>query len=726
MSQVVAASSQERTLAKLLVFIGLMLLILIPRLSQLDALATSDEQLWVARSANFYEALTIGDLADTYQFVHPGVPVMWAGAFGIWLHVPELAESAGGQIGIRGRAMPELLHSIGYSKIEFLVELRQVLIIVSAIVLFGGFLILSRLVGFVQAAVAIAFVSLDPMHIGLTRLLHVDGLSTNLLLLSVLAFSLHLNEGSRRALAISAIAGGFACLTRSANAALIPILAFISFIDFMSATEITVRRFIRSVGPIARKIAIWSAIALATFSAAWPAMWVAPAGTMRKMFVGGAELAAEPHARQMFFLGRMLLVDPGLLYYPVVLVYRVSAITILGLVVVIVALLRPRDIGKELPRRVVQHLFLFSFSYLILLSIAPKKIDRYLLPVVVMLDLIAALGLISFAIWISNGFLRRVKRFSQLAFPACCLILLISQAGFAAQSSPVFIDEANPLIGGTNGGRAAFSSNLGEGGKEIAESLMTIDNVEQLDIVTGLWPQTVDIYLPFATKAAIYTYDLEGAGQWLSTDLLVVSFPEIQRGFYTQDYLNWFNSHEPIRTVYDDHGVYARIYDIRGKPLPNFLTEFNGTPLGFGPGTHLNGVILPKLVAQGEGAKVQLYFQQQGPPANLEMTIDVVDRHGQSVSTTRKTEYFNPTDVTTVVTLIVDTPIDAKPGRYTIQLSIRDVSSGLVLTLVPMSTSDPLSSVVPVGTYRIERLSDAQEYVGFTPSADAIPVPDDR
>ncbi|MGH2549281.1 MAG: hypothetical protein ACRDHN_07815, partial [Thermomicrobiales bacterium] len=53
----------------LLVSAALLALLLIPRLSDLDALVTPDEPLWIARSANFYEAVAKGDLRDTYQFV---------------------------------------------------------------------------------------------------------------------------------------------------------------------------------------------------------------------------------------------------------------------------------------------------------------------------------------------------------------------------------------------------------------------------------------------------------------------------------------------------------------------------------------------------------------------------------------------------------------------------------------------------------------------------------
>src|SRR5687767_11036859 len=55
----------------------LLAILLLTGLRDLDALVTPDEPLWVARSANFYQALSSGDFEDTYQAAHPGVVTMW-------------------------------------------------------------------------------------------------------------------------------------------------------------------------------------------------------------------------------------------------------------------------------------------------------------------------------------------------------------------------------------------------------------------------------------------------------------------------------------------------------------------------------------------------------------------------------------------------------------------------------------------------------------------------
>ena len=52
----------------------------VPRSLSLDQFVTADEPGLLFRSANFYQALTNRDLANTVQLEHPGVPVTWAGA----------------------------------------------------------------------------------------------------------------------------------------------------------------------------------------------------------------------------------------------------------------------------------------------------------------------------------------------------------------------------------------------------------------------------------------------------------------------------------------------------------------------------------------------------------------------------------------------------------------------------------------------------------------------
>ena len=90
---------RERTqrLRTALILLGLFVAAWLPRVVALDAFVTIDERKWLTRSANFYEAVSHGDPANTFQREHPGVTVMWAGTLGFLQKFPEYPQAETGQ-----------------------------------------------------------------------------------------------------------------------------------------------------------------------------------------------------------------------------------------------------------------------------------------------------------------------------------------------------------------------------------------------------------------------------------------------------------------------------------------------------------------------------------------------------------------------------------------------------------------------------------------------------
>ncbi|MCC6791665.1 MAG: hypothetical protein IT336_08275, partial [Thermomicrobiales bacterium] len=134
--------------------------------------------------------------------------------------------------------------------------------------------------------------------------------------------------------------------------------------------------------------------------------------------------------------------------------------------------------------------------------------------------------------------------------PALVTVVLFAQASLAFSAAPFYIDVANPLLGGTLGAREQFSSGWGDGGKEVAEALLEIEGIQQATVTGSIWPQSIDTYLPFAIQRPYYSLDLHGAGQWLLTDYLVLTYPEVQRQLYPQSLRAWFSERRPVRTVF--------------------------------------------------------------------------------------------------------------------------------------------------------------------------------
>src|SRR5262245_49430271 len=82
-----------------LILFVLFLAVWTPRVLALDRFVTEDERRWLTRSANFYQAITHGDWAHTFQREHPGVTVMWMGTLGFLRQYPSYAQRAPGQFG---------------------------------------------------------------------------------------------------------------------------------------------------------------------------------------------------------------------------------------------------------------------------------------------------------------------------------------------------------------------------------------------------------------------------------------------------------------------------------------------------------------------------------------------------------------------------------------------------------------------------------------------------
>lgn len=678
-------------------------IILIPRLHNLDGLVTSDERFWMTRSANFLQALDSGELKYTDQFVHPGVTVMWLGAAAYQFTIPELPELMKGQLYTRDRSLTDLLTANGYSKIDTLVQLRRFETTFSALVLLAVFICASRIIRPWHAFAAVLFVSLDPMHIGFTRLLHLDGLSTNLLLLALVAFTWHFERRSRVALIISGIAAGAAYLTRSANIVLIPLFGMIAFLETMHDPLRQNQSLIRRGLGTVRTLCPWALVSLITFVACWPALWVAPGATLRNLLLGGASLASAPHSKRILFLGEVTPNDPGLLFYPVVLLYRLSPLTILGLAVVFAAVVLKHEIASLLPMRLIRHLLFFSAIYVATLSAASKKLDRYVLPSVITLDLTAGLGLIAAAIWCGRRLAHLPHaRASRLA-PTFVTVVLLAQASLAVSAAPYFIDEANPLLGGTVAAREQFSSGWGDGGKEVADALREIEGIELATVTGSIWPTSIDTYLPFPIQTPYYTLDLRGAGQWLETDYLILTYPEVQRQLYPEELRSWFGSQTPILTVHASGLEYAWIYDIRDAPLPSAFHGNQNPSIVWDNGVSLEGVRLPDNPLPGASVDIALHFESLGLQQGSIVTAEIVSSNGAIIPLPLSPLSFGlNAEASQTVSGEIALPFDLAPGSYDVRISVVD-PTGAPISSVRASDGSDIGSSPTVGSFDLVR-----------------------
>ena len=186
----------------------LILALCLPRLTALDHYVTIDEPTWLMNSANFYQALWTRNWKDTYQLEHPGVTITWTGTLGFLWKFPGYVKLAGNLIA-NLITFRQFLFSHSHTALDLLVAGRTFTALAVILVLLLAFPLLVRLAGWGLALFACFLIALDPYFIALSRLLHMDGLVTALMFLSLLAFLCYVDKGWRKSeLLLSGVAAG--------------------------------------------------------------------------------------------------------------------------------------------------------------------------------------------------------------------------------------------------------------------------------------------------------------------------------------------------------------------------------------------------------------------------------------------------------------------------------------------------------------------------------------
>jgi 4-amino-4-deoxy-L-arabinose transferase-like glycosyltransferase len=434
-------------LAALCVIVGLA-----ARLDGLDLAYTSDEGYWLQRTVRFADALADGDFSATYRSGHPGVTVMWTGLLGIGPgRLRAIAGEPSGSVTSLERAS---------SALGLMTGARTAVTIVAA-GLFGVAAVLAgRLLG-PGGLLGGLLLCVEPYVVGMTRLLHVDALLTPLLLVSGLAGLIYWLQGRRWPyLALSAVAGGLALLTKA------PALALIPF--FGIAWLVLARPWRGGRGAWAAALA-WAVIVAAVYVALWPVMWVRPALTVLEVARFALTLGGAPHLWPTYFLGGPTAGDPGLLFYPVAIALRLGPVAAIGLLV-LAGLAAARRLG---PAAGVLWLLVFVVVFVDVMAIGSKKFDRYALPAVAVLTILGGVG-----VWAQARLLARRLAVALIA------LAVVAQAVWLASAYPYPIAAYNPLLGGTAVAQRALMVGWGEGLDQAAGYLHGLPDAGRLTAST--------------------------------------------------------------------------------------------------------------------------------------------------------------------------------------------------------------------------------------------------
>ncbi|MFN2124765.1 MAG: glycosyltransferase family 39 protein [Candidatus Promineifilaceae bacterium] len=665
MNQGSEASWADRLAAHpLLISILLFAVALGLRLLALNRYVTPDELIWVYRTILFREAVRAGDWANTLVAGHPGVTTTWLGsaALSLQLAFQPAAQEAYNWITHLAYLTPDNMAAYRHLAV-FLDSGRTAVALVNSLGIVAVFWLVRELLNDRVALVAALILALDPFIAGLSSLFHVDALLMTWSILSLLTLALGIGlgqkeqNGRRRTLRLflSGSAAALAVLSKSPGLVLLPTAALGILSLLWRERDVSFgRRFARVIG--------WGLIWLAGFLLLlfllFPALWAAP-GQVLSTTGGNAGRHIEEALRPTFFLGEVAF-DHGLIFYPTALLWRLSPLIIGGLVLLLVYLIRkPCMRGNEL------YLILLLIFWVLLfgaaITFAAKKFDRYLLPIIPALAILAAVAL--------AGRREEGSRFIK----GLIGILIVAQVLMLAASFPYLLSAYNPLIGGPYTAQYVMPLGWGESVSAAGAWLAEQPDAQEETAVSGIAPSLA----PYFSGTTLFAE----TSTWQEADhvILTANTKQVEPEVVAQADRDLQLSHTihfgllPQAWIYDNPN--AQPFEIDALPLPD--------PIIFGGQMALLGQDI-RLNQNQEDLLFTARWQKQETDPLLSLKIQLLDEAGniwQKLETDLLNDvYFYPQNwndtETPQVTYRLALPSAMPPGSYSVALSLVDQKTG--------------------------------------------------
>jgi 4-amino-4-deoxy-L-arabinose transferase-like glycosyltransferase len=523
------------------------------RLRALDVFITPDELKWVCRSINFYRGLQSGHLDQTLQKGHPGVVTMWLGTpwMGIdpaqpWLEI------------CRNPSVSDMIAQVSAQTPAelggFLFAARRGVAVLTSLAIGAAFLLLARLFNRDVALIASALILFDPFYLAHSRFLHLDAITTSFLFLSVLSLLVALREEHRGFLIASGALSGLAMLNKSPAMITMPFAASVITIYGVAQR--------RSLGWLIRRGCTWVVPAALVYVLCWPAMWVQPGQTLFTVFDTALFYAGNPHTNSNFFWGAPR-ADPGPLFYPVALAFRLTPWTMLGGLLGLPWLVR-----RHRHRSTLWALGSFVVVYAVFMTLGQKKFDRYLLPAFPCVQTIAAVGLLGAGEWVLSTW--RVPPPRMFLALALSVLILILGATMVLPHAPYYLTYYNPWLGGPRAAVRTLLVGWGEGLDLGAAYLNTLSDIESRQATARALPGFAPLFDGRAADENSYDAAM--------TDYVVSYLNEVQRRLSPDLLARYYDIGDPLYTGQIKGIDYVWVYENRTHEPPMAYIDSHADP----------------------------------------------------------------------------------------------------------------------------------------------------
>ena len=438
----------SKRLLNILLYGGLALAILLPRLPALGSFSTADEPYWLSMGADFYYALGQRQFQNTVYEYQPAVTTMWIVTAAMLVYFPGYRGMGQGYLDYEKGLLDPFMLQHGKDPLVLLRDARLIEVLLITVLLLILFYLLQRLLSKPIAAFSVSLVSFDPFFLGQSRLLDHEALLALFVIISALALMIYLFQDRKLIfLILSGLSAGLAQLTKSsAIAVLVPIGALL-LIQLVQNGRAGLGKAVLNALKV---FGIWLTVLSLTYIIFWPGMWVAPGKMLYEVYgnafsyafegarlkvVGDVETSQLSLNTNLGGIGQLLSV----------VFWRTTIVTWLGILFgMIFSFTRDRESVRPNARLLTLLMTITALAFVIMFGIAQgRDSPHYTLTSYVALNLVAGMGCFFVVQWFAQRarFLRSDWSKYAVLF-AAALIQVWSAAAFY----PYYFTYRNPVL----------------------------------------------------------------------------------------------------------------------------------------------------------------------------------------------------------------------------------------------------------------------------------------
>jgi hypothetical protein len=712
-----------------LLTVAVLVLAAVPRLTSLRAFLAHDETLyWEWARAFFFAVLERDWLATIVGPGNPSVTLFWNHALSMgmkyawaWL------------TGVQTIALATWPDFQPKATLDLLVERRLPIVVFNTLAVVIAYRLVARLFGRRVALIAAVLLALDPFFLADSRTARGEGLLASLMILAILLFLSYWVFGHSRYLMLSGVLTGLALLTKTPAISLVAWVIVAAPMLSLFESGLSGRQ---RLGRVLRAWGIWGLLAVATFWALWPAMWVSPAKAVSFLLSFVDDVGVS--GRDNYFFGQLYQDESLPWYYLVVYILRVTPLAWLGLLAALGYLghsyrrwSHPGEPGSLRPTLTIL-ILLFALIYGVMMTIGVLKRDWYLLPSFPALDIVAAVGLVWLVqgVWDRWGDRWKGKVSPRAAWPSVLAAVLVFQAVIALPSHPYYYTYWNPLVLGS---RWAVKAVMLGSDLDLSAGAYYLNNKPHAENLLVATRSTRGFEQIFKGHTLRWVPD----EPWIQADYLVVRTNHLQRGKIepdTSDYL----SHLVLDHIVTIGGVdYLYIYE--GPRAEHFAGPSTlagkATLMGYDLGD-------PKISAD-DALSIRLYWRNEGMTPDDDLFLRLVDAGNfvwaESAAVPlpgfEESALTNGRFVESQITLTV--PLGTPPGTYLLQTGVyngarQEVSGFFTLPsggdqVTIARPEKALSGMQPLIQHRLDlAMSPELSLLGFDLTDDTLVLSDDN